>query len=415
MGCFRGGISTLPIRVVDSDNQQVSCTKVNTYIDGAPSTRSCSLVSGISPNFRTFFAWAVGRDWSNTGALVTENTSWPNGGTPYWGWLTGRTFSAYPLHSVGCWEVTRDIPGRGIEARKRLNSSMGSPGVHHKDDVPVPVGGGWHRRRQCWTHRWWRWQLCRLSPHIVGVGFAGCPGWPSVSNPFSVEGRGTHVGTHSPFLLPGCLGVFHCHGCRYLRSHWCVRGLDSRWGWGWRNRDMMGDIAYRHTAQGLSLTRRMCCQCVARRSHRQRILCSVSTSAICAILLILGNVMHYIYLHIFSSLLAYRDLEMGPSTTLAVHSRAAMNGRLTALHKLVYCTISTDCSQLLEKTRPRWPIHFIYIEIVFFRMWCVTWTIGQNSTYSMSILVRLKNSTLPVCFFQKLPPHRSPNYQRSLS
>ena len=130
----------------------------------------------------------------------------------------------------------------------------------------------------------------------------------------------------------------------------------------------MGDIAYRHTAQGLSSTRRMCCQCVARRSHRQRILCNVSTSAICAILLILGNVMHYIYLHIFSSLLAYRDLEMGPSTTLAVHSRAAMNGRLTALHKLVYCTISTDCSQLLEKTRPRWPIHFIYIEIVFFRM-----------------------------------------------
>ena len=48
---------------------------------------------------------------------------------------------------------------------------------------------------------------------IVVVGFANCPAWSSVSNPFNMASGVTHLSTHSHSLPPICLDVDHLHAC----------------------------------------------------------------------------------------------------------------------------------------------------------------------------------------------------------
>jgi len=60
---------------------------------------------------------------------------------------------------------------------------------------------------------------------IAVVGFADCPAWSSMSNPFNIASGGTHLGTHSHSLPPVRLAVRYLHGYWGLCGHWCVRGL----------------------------------------------------------------------------------------------------------------------------------------------------------------------------------------------
>src|ERR1700679_4247466 len=84
------------------------------------------------------------------------------------------------------------------------------------------------------------------------------------------------------------------------------------------------------------------------------------------------------YVHKYACLLLYTRSIIYPHPTKAIrsdpplipventyrnisHSFQQVSSSHSQAYSQEYCTISTKCSQFLEKTRPRWPINFVLI------------------------------------------------------